>query len=299
MTASLVKPNDKIGILVAIAACAIFGVYPAASRAAYADGANAVFLILFTTLFRVFSLAAFCFLTNKKLFTTKETRKISITGGIWQAVSIIGIVTALAYIPGPIVLTILFTHTLMLLFFMAWRGEAKLDASSVLSTIVALTGLILVFDVWEAQPISNWIGIGLAFIGAGATLSRVYVFGRQMKTSDPAVVGAETFLVAFFFLIFLVFWKIPITPNSFEGWGWSFASGVSLAGGTFAMFYGIALLGSFKWSLFMKMEPIFTSIYSVLFLGEYLKLSQYGGIIVVIASLVMYQLVSRRQEKKR
>lgn len=294
--ARVVKQNDKLGILVSIVSCALLGIYPAASQAAYTDGANAVFVLLATTFIRLAMLTGLCFFLRLRLFENWQHTKAAIYGGFWQAVAGIGIMTSLLYIPGPVMIIVILSHTLMLLFFMAWRREIQLNALVLLSTVTALFGLTFVVDIWNTQPVSNWIGIALAFMVAIAAVNRLYVYGVQMKTRNPAVVGAESFVFAMLFVLPILLWQMPQLPVGGEGWGWTLLSGLSLSlGGGYGMFYGIALLGSFRWSLFAKMEPIFSSLFSVLILGQYLKTSQYAGILLVIGSLVVYQLISSRK----
>ncbi len=286
------------GIYTALAATACFGVFPAASRAVYAEGGNAVSVILVTTWVRAIALAGFSLLARKRLFASWSDFKESAIGGAFQTVSILCILTALGYLPGPIVVIIVFTHTLMLLFFMAWRGEIKLDPITVASTVAALGGLCLVLDLWHAQSKANYIGIALAFVAAGATLSRIYVYGKQTQVRYPTVVGAENFLIAAVFVSFFAFVSPPHFSLSIAGYYWLGAASISLTLGTFFLFYGISLLGSFRYSLFSKVEPIFTSLFSVWFLGEVLKFQQYMGIVVVVCSLILYQVFEQRRIKR-
>ena len=299
MPPHLVKRNTKIGIIVAIASAAIFGIYPPAARGAYADGANVVFVALTVNFMRALLMAVFCLSKGMRLFDKNADIKLNVTGGFLQGLAAAAVMIALFYLPGPVVLIILFTHTLMLLFFLAWRGEVKLDVVTTVSTASALIGLTFVLDLWSAQSTANWIGIGIAFVGALSTVIRLYVYGKQMKTRNPAVVGAESLIIAFAFLLLLVFWQIPVLPHSISGFVWTLLAGLCLSIGSFGMFYGIALLGAFRWSLFSKIEPIFTAIFSVLLLGEYLKGYQYFGMGLVIASLIVYQIFENIAKRRR
>ncbi|MGE4350622.1 MAG: DMT family transporter [Bdellovibrionales bacterium] len=293
----LVKPNDKVGIFLAVIASAIFGFYPPASRAAYADGANATFVLFFTTIARALMLSGFCWATGKPLFTSRENTKQSLIGGFWQGVSATGILTALVYLQGPIVLTILYTATIMLLFFMVWKGEMQFKPYILASTLLVFAGLTYVLDLWSQTPAVNWIGVGLSLVAAFAAMNRMYVYGSQMKYRNPAVVGAESFIVASFCVLPVALWQMPVPPHSLAGWGWTSLSALSLGIGILIMFYGIAMLGAFKWSLFIKIEPVFTSIFSVLFLGEYMKPTQYLGVAVVVGGLATYQVLSHLEKK--
>lgn len=58
--------------LIVLSASVLFGIYPPAARGAYADGANAVFIILLTTLLRAASMTAFCIVKGHGLFVDRE-----------------------------------------------------------------------------------------------------------------------------------------------------------------------------------------------------------------------------------
>jgi drug/metabolite transporter (DMT)-like permease len=286
------------GFIVALFAGAAFGLYPAALRAIYADGGNAAFAIIVTTWIRALSMAVYCLYKRVPLFPNVALTKQSIIGGFFQCISIFGILGALTYIPGPIVIIIVFTHSLMLLFFMAFRKEIKLDATNLITTAIALVGLSLVLDIWHSIPRASLLGMALAFMSALATVSRLYVYDHQTKTRNPIAIGAENFLVAAVLSITVIFIQSPHLPTSSVGYLYTGLGGASLAAGTFGMFYGISLLGSFQWSLFAKIEPVFTSIFSIIILKEYLAPHQYIGIAIVIGSLATYQIIRQRQSSR-
>lgn len=287
--------QSTLGILIAIFSAIAYGVYPPAARAVYAHGGDAVFVILTTTWARALLMAGFCFFTHKPLFASQTDTKTGAIGGIFQAISSIGILASLLYLPGPLMIAIIFTHTLMQLFFMAWRKEVKLDTATVISTIMALIGLTIVLDIWHPQQV-HWLGVGLAFMAAVATMSRMYVYGKLTRTRNAAIVGAEAFIFTGIFLSFIVFFKTPVPPVSLEGYLWTGLACISIALGTFGMFYGIALIGAFQFSMVLKLEPIFNSLFSVLFIGEVLQWRQYVGVGVVVASLAAYQVIISRQK---
>jgi len=84
-----------------------------------------------------------------------------------------------------------------------------------------------------------------------------------------------------------LFFQMPRLPATLTGDAYVLLSCLSFTFGTFFMFWGISLLGSFQYSLMCKIEPIFTSIFSVLLLNEVLSAHQYGGIALVLASLLL------------
>ncbi len=290
--------NKKtLGLLIAIATAAAYGAYPAAARGVYEDGGNAMFMLLVTTFTRAAALILFCLATGKKLLATRSDTLLAVRGGFFQAVFGICVFAALALLPGPVVIIIVFTHTIMLLFFMAWKKEIKLTSLAVVTTVCALCGLTLVLDIWHSEQTLSWLGIGIAFIGAIATMSRLYVYGKQTKTRNPAIIGAETFIFTSLFVLLVLFFNTPVLPASTWGYGLAALGGGSMALATFGMFYGIAILGSFQFSLLAKLEPIFTMLFSILLINEVLNTTQYVGIFIVIGSLIAYQYLDARRQK--
>jgi drug/metabolite transporter (DMT)-like permease len=289
--------KQHLGLLITVFTALTYGVWPSAMRAAYADGANASFVILFATLLRSLPLFLTCLLQKQPLFRTSLDRRQAFTGGFFQAISSSSALAAVIFLPGPLAVVIMFTHTLMLLAYMIWRDEIKADLSTIAATIAALVGLVFVLDLFSKQTSGNFIGMGLAFLAAIAVASRLYVMGHQTKTRNPAAVGAENFLVANLFMPLLLFWQMPQTPHSQNGYLWMLLGIVSLGFGTLGQFYAVSLIGSFRYSLFMKMEPLFATIFAAVLISEYLKPLQYFGIFLVIGSLVLYQIINTRRTK--
>jgi drug/metabolite transporter (DMT)-like permease len=287
--------NIQRGTIVALGSAIILGLYPAAIRYVYADGGNVMFMMLCCTWARALLPGLYCLVTRQKIFQSRLDTRHALMGGIFQAISTITVFGGFLFLPGPLVMIILYSHTLMFLFFTAWKGETKLDKITVATTVMALAGLTLVLDIWHRQGEAHLIGIALATTAAVATVSRLYVYGKQMQNRNPSAVGVENFLVVGVIITFGAFIFSPHLPHSVIGYYYAAAGSASLALGTFGMFYGIALMGAFRWSLFLKLEPVFTALFSFLILGEILKPLQYLGMAVVLGSLATYQVCSHLQ----
>ncbi len=284
------------GLVFAALAAIVYGLHPPAEQAAYSFGANAVCLALFALWSRGLGLMAYCIAKGLPLFRTREDIKQALIGGACQAWSSGAIIWALMFLSGPIVIIIVFAHTLMLLFFMAWRGEIKLDFLNIATTVMALFGLTLVLDVWHAHEVGHWIGALICLSAALATASRLYVYGHQTRLRDPIVVGAENMLIAAILTVPAIFLQMPRLPETAAGGMYIVVICLSFTAGAFFMFWGISLLGAFQYSLMAKIEPIFTALFSVLLLKEVMSLYQYIGMAFVLSSLAAYQIL--RSKKK-
>lgn len=287
----------RLGMVCALISAILYGLWPPCARGVYAEGGNATLVMLVNTFLRAVVMGLFCVVKKQRLFATRTDFRQGLFGGLFQALAVIGIYKATEYLPGPVAIIIIFSHTLMLLFFMAWRREIKLDVITVSSTIIALIGLTFVVDVWHHQSGGHLIGILCAFGAAIATVMRLYVFGQQTKDRHPIVVGAENFISASVFLLPFIFIELPQLPTSRLGYGYLTLGSTTSVVATFSMFYGISLLGAFRYSLLLKMEPLFTALFSIFLIGEILKPQQYLGMIFVIGSLVLYQVFDHRRNR--
>lgn len=285
--------RKRTGIAISIFAAITFGLYPAAAKATYAQGANISFVVVVTTVSRAFALIAFCASSGRRIAPRREQVRSTILAGICQAGSILGIIGSLAFLPAPVTIILMFTHTMMLLAWMWWKGELLVTAAVVASTAAALLGVSFVVDVWHHLGALSVPGICLALFAAVATAIRLYLFGKEVQEDHPAVVGARVFGIAALATTLLFLGMPPIAPAAVQGYFWLLICSLALIAGTFGMFYGIAYLGSFQWSLMAKLEPVFTATFAYLIVSEVLRPVQYFGMALVIGSLAFYQLLSR------
>ena len=291
----LVTPSFQLGVFIAIVTGVFFGLGPPLSKAIYADGANFVFVSIVTMFCRGFFLTLHCLYHKLELFASRKTLKITATGAFFHSLGMATYFGALALLPGPVAAILLYTFPLMLLAFLVWRGEARLTVVTVAIVLMALLGLSFVLHVWDVQADIHWGGVALALFAGVCVAMRMYFHGKQLESRSPYIVGAENFILAVGFTALLAFWKMPELPHSWVGYAYTGALGVAFGLGSWWAFTGMAMTGSFTWSLLGKIEPVYAAIFSALFFHDYLTRDQYIGMAILFASLVLYQFSSRPQ----
>ncbi len=128
------------------------------------------------------------------------------------------------FLPGPVVITILFSYTLMLYLFLVFKGEEKLNLQTLIPVFLAFIGLSLVVNVQDKLEEVSLPGLCLAFMAAIATATRFYAYGNVLKKNDPAVIGAETFIFTLLLCSLITFYQTPLLPQSTMGWVWAGSS---------------------------------------------------------------------------
>src|ERR1700679_2328851 len=129
------KSKKQLGITLSILTALSVGFYPAATKHVYADGGNASFMIMATIFMRTLSLIIFCLFTRKKIMPAQSKLRATFKAGFCQFIAVVGIFAGMVYLPGPVVIVILFSHTLMLLFYQTFKGERILDRHAIICTL--------------------------------------------------------------------------------------------------------------------------------------------------------------------
>jgi drug/metabolite transporter (DMT)-like permease len=298
MTLNGIKNNKTVmGFIVAIFSAMIFGVYPSAAKAVYADGGNIVLVVLATTFVRFIALYIVALIMREKPFPKNSQNRMAYIAGFFQALSVIGLMGGAYFLPASVVIIIMFTYSLMLLFVSVWRGDMALNIVNITATILGLVGLALVLNVFDATNTYSLVGIGLAFMAAIATCIRVYIFAKQGQARSPVVVGAEIFFIASILLIPLMIWETPQLPQTDYGFVMLAVCCASLALASFGMFYGAAMLGAYKFSIVMKLEPLFTVLFGIYLLNEFLVPAQYIGMALVLLSIISIQMIDKQKQQ--
>lgn len=288
-------PSLKLGVVISILTGAFFGLGPPLSQQVYADGGNFVFVAILMMFCRGFLLVLYCTHKKLQLFASRDTLKITASGALFHSFGMTAFFGAVALLPGPLASIILYIFPLGLLVFLVWRGEATLTALSVLLVLTALAGLSLVLHVWDVHVAIDWRGVVLALLAAVFVGGRMYLHGKQLEHRSPYVVGAENFILGLVFTSFLAFWKLPTFPQTGEGYMWAALLGLAFSLGSLWTFTGMAMTGSFIWSLTGKVEPVYAAVFSAVFFHDYLTTEQYIGAAILLTSLVLYQFSSRPQ----
>ena len=287
--------NLFFGVSACVFCALIFGFFPPAARVAYADGANITMVVLFTTFCRMVGLYGYTLVKKDKIFTHFNVYKPSIIAGLFQALSVIGILGGSYFMPGAVVIVIMFTYSLMLLLFNAWKGQIKLNLINVTATVMALVGLAFVLDIFSDGLKYAPAGIALALLAAVCTFARTYIYGKASQVRSAISVGAESFIIATIALLPMMLWEFPALAQSTWGMLMLLACAMALTIGSFGMFWGIATLGAYRFSMIMKLEPVFTTIFGIVLVGDILSGDQYLGIIIVLFSLIGLQIFDRQK----
>jgi drug/metabolite transporter (DMT)-like permease len=160
--------------------------------------------------------------------------------------------------------------------------------------LVALIGLILLSD---EDGLSWGFGSGDLLVLAGALCWSCYLFRLSAigdQFDEIALQGAKTFLMALLYSIWFVISAIRSEVGLWQGWtnpiAWAIIFYSAIGPGTFADIVqqkGQACVSAAEANVILSMEPVFTAILGLLFMGEATTWQEkWGGGLIIFASII-------------
>jgi drug/metabolite transporter (DMT)-like permease len=216
-------------------------------------------------------------------------RLIALGLGLLFAFTMLGLLQAVAMLPVSIAILAYFIYPLLTGIGGALTGVDRLGWGALLTALAAFGGLALMLGV-NFSTLAP-LGIASAF---GAALCRVlsllgtraYLNGTDARlTTWYAMVPS-----AMLFVVLLALAGTWHAPHSVGGWlaFLGVAAGSTLS--TLLIYISTNTVGPFRTALVMNLEPLVTTLASIVLLGEVLSPAQALGAGIMIVSLCAFQL---------
>jgi probable blue pigment (indigoidine) exporter len=224
---------------------------------------------------------------------TRRERMIALGIGLLFSVTMFGLLQAIALLPVSIAILAYFVYPLLTGLAGAATGVDRVGWRALAAAAAAFIGLAMMlgFHLEALAP----IGLACAFIAAIARvvtllLTRTYLnrADARLTTWYSMVPSTAVYLVA---VAVVRSWTIPATTI---GWGAFLGVTVTTTLSTLLIYISTARIGPFRTALLMNLEPLLTTLFSILLLGETLTMAQTAGAALMIASLVTFQVTRAR-----
>jgi drug/metabolite transporter (DMT)-like permease len=224
---------------------------------------------------------------------TKPERLIALGIGILFSATMFGLLQSIALLPVSIAILAYFVYPLLTGLAGAATGVDRVGAKALLAAATAFLGLALMlgFHVEHLAP----IGLACAFLAAIARVITLLLTKAYLNKADArlttwySMVPSTAIYLAV--LIPLGSWTIPASAS-----GWAAFLGVTITTtlSTLLIYISTARIGPFRTALLMNLEPLLTTLASIILLGETMSPAQAAGAALMITSLVAFQLIRTR-----
>ena len=286
-------PVRSASLAPALSAAVSFSFADILLKVVYASGMNVLTLVTLRGLLVVAFFAVWLSIAPPVRWHTRRERFIALGLGVLFAMTMFGLLQAIALLPVSIAILAYFIYPLLTGIGAAITGVERLGSRALLTAVVAFLALGLMLG----QQIGDLSMLGLAFAFGTALcravsllVTRAMLSGTDARVTTwyPMVPSTVIFVAA---STAAWNWQLPQT-----GWGWGAFLGVSLTTtlSTLLIYISTNSIGPFRTALMMNLEPLLTLIFSMLLLQEVLTPLQILGAGAMIGSLCAFQFVRPR-----
>jgi len=262
-------------------------------KVVFASGMDVLTMVSLRGMLVVTFMAVWLRLQPPPLRHTHRQRLIAWVIGVLFAGTMFGLMEAISLLPVSIAILAYFVYPLMTGVVGGITGVDRLGWPSLLTAIAAFLGLALMLGA-EFDHLSTagivWALGAAAFRTVSLLMTRAYLNG-----TDPRLTTWYSMLPST--LLFVIGsaaigdWHMP---GSVIGWAAFVGSSVGSTLSTLLIYLSTNRIGPFRTAFIMNLEPLVTTILSLLLLGEFLSPLQALGAAVMLVSLLMFQFVRAR-----
>lgn len=220
---------------------------------------------------------------------TKRARLIALGIGLLIAANLWLLFVAIRLVAVPIAILSYFVYPLLTGIVGAAIGVERLPLTNAVAAVVALLGLALMLGADTAHL--AWLGVGFAI---GAALCRV----ATLLVTRAALSGADSRLTTWYSMLsstavlLAVSFALgaPAFPHTGIGWVGFFGVCVCSTTSILALFASTVRIGAFRTALIMNLEPVVSTLLSIVVLGEVLTPVQFAGGAIMLVALCAFQV---------
>jgi len=286
------------GYLFAILSAVIYGLMPLMASHIYADGVNAMTLVLLRNLLALPVLAVLAFCQQKTLkVPAKALGGMAFLAAFGCCITPVLLFSSYHYIPSGTATTIHFVYPAMVVLIGILFLKKKAQLGTVLSLLLCVGGICLFY---KPGAEFHWGGAGMAF-ASGVTFA-VYVSTLAIFRSEKVAGFLFTFYIALCSSVMMAVTCLATgnlaLPQSLTGWAWCLLFALGVTTGAVVLFQqGTFLIGAERASILSTFEPITSVVAGVLFLNETIGPRDYVGAALVIAASVLIAVFDMKKRE--
>jgi drug/metabolite transporter (DMT)-like permease len=281
--------GSLLQIVPGVLAATAWGVTDVLSKLVFAAGADALTVTTARGALSTLCVLGWLRLSPPQRAHQPRERSISFLVGVLFAANVFSVFAALQVLPVPIAILAYFVYPLLTGIAGAASGLERLSWQGGLAALVAFLGLALMIGASPAAL--DPVGLGWAFLAASCRVAILLITRSALRGADPRLTTWYSLLSSSLLLavasVVIGQWHMPQTGTGVVAFlGLTIASTVAIAG----LFASTVRIGAFRTALIMNLEPVVSTVGSLLFLGEVLSGVQLAGAGVMVLSLCAFQI---------
>ncbi len=259
----------------------------------YASGMDVMTLVSLRGVLVVMFMAIWLRIMPPPVWHTKRQRWIALAIGVLFGGTMFGLLKAIALLPVSVAILAYFAYPILTGVAGAITGVDRLGLPALLTAITAFLGLTLMLGA-EFDHLSG-LGITWALAAAGfrvvsLLMTRAWLNGTDARVTTWYSMVPSTLL----FLLGSAVIGAWHTPQTLTGWAAFIGVSAGSTLSTLLIYMSTNRIGPFRTAFIMNLEPLVTTLLSLVLLGEVLTPLQALGAAIMLTSLCVFQFVRTR-----
>ncbi|NKB76744.1 MAG: EamA family transporter [Gammaproteobacteria bacterium] len=287
--------KQSIGVAFTVLSGVGIAIMPTTARLAYESGSDTMTVAFSRGIVATTLLFLILLILKEKITLPREHLRSSLVAGIGGVMFVYSIYGAILYINISLVILIIYLYPMALALYEHIRGTTRLSVKQWTFALLACAGLSFIVGV-ELDNI-DLLGVILALIGMIACV--IITLANHKVTESIGSLRSNLYMSlwsAIVFCIILLLFGEFLKPNSVIGWSSLGANGVGYCIAWVAFFSGARILGATRASMITLIDPPMSALISWIIFNEMLTTYQWIGFVVVMLSLVAFEMQSRGQK---
>jgi len=295
--------RHRLGLALIVIGAFCIGIMPNAAKLAYEEGVSPFGLLVLRSAFGAMGMALFLSARGEPLGVPRAFVSKTALAGIALLLAAGGGMGAVAYIDVTLASVLFFTYPIFVAAVNHLRGQSRLVLPEIGLIALAFLGVALALGLRRENLAQiELAGLGLALISSiGIT---IVILTTSETSRVLGAVRANMHMTAWGFVYFLIMAvALPwvgltgptVYPTHAAAWLYVLLAAGGFTLGYLLFFIAAGILGATKASVLSILELIFMILLAVTIVGERLTALQTAGVVIVVAALVGFEIVSARK----
>jgi drug/metabolite transporter (DMT)-like permease len=261
---------------------------PNFSKLAYQSGASVPLVIAGRFLVTVLLLGVLLLCRRRRIFTSPRVLRLCLIGGIANAFTSFGVLSAITRIDLSLAILIFYLHPVFIAWLGHMRGTYDLNRFRLLCCALILVGLALALSVSFARL--DALGVAFAVMGACGATGVIAANGEAAGEAGTVLVNFYSAIIALVPVCAVGIAVGPLDlPRTGTGWFGLFGTGAAMCLGFALFFAAMPPIGMVRATMITVVEPVITILLAMALFGERLSAVQWFGVAVVVAGLLLLE----------
>ena len=282
--------RDAFGIAIVVASSLCIAFVPSSAKLSMNDGSSLMALLISRCLIGAMLLLPVTLIRRSSILVPRALLGRTVFATIFNIGMIGCLYSAVEFVDVGLAVLILYMFPLGIAIWSHISGRQRVNSTQWAAVAGLVAGLVLLMS--DTMKVGSVTGLLLCF--GSMICAMVYtnmssdltdILGSPLVNLQTNIWGVAILCVA---LVLPLGGEITL-PRTAAGWLAIASNGTFYMLGYWLFFEGCRLIGVTRASILTLVDPLFAAVIAILFLGQFMTMSEWTGFAVILAALVLFE----------